>query len=744
MSTSSGISGLLSTLNTGATGNSVTGSTSTSGSAGNTSNSSSTSTNIGNIGNLFTPSNQGTLSSSGIGSGLNVNQLVSQLMSVAQAPVTQLNTQINGYQSKISAYGQLSAAIASFQTTLGGLTDSAQYNSFTATPSNPAVMSATASTSASAGTYTIGVTQLAQAQTLVATVQSSETSSIGSGTSTTLSFQFGTVTTSGSTTSFTQDSSVSGGSVTITSSNNTLQGIASAINAANVGVNATIVNDGGTSPWRLALTSAKAGSNSNMKITVSGDATLQSLLAQDPAGTQNMTQTQAAQSAALTVNGLSISSSTNTITSAIPGVTLNLASTTTSSTTSGSSTTTNNTPISLVVAQNTTNIASQVQSFVTAYNAMDTTVSQLTAAGSNGVSAGLLAGQFSAQKVQSQMRSMLGGSMVGPDGASISLSDIGITFLKDGTLSLNSTTLNSVIASNPAKVGAVFAQNSAPSDNLVSVVSVGSKSSAGKYAVNVSQLATQGVLTAGTDVTVPYTVTSGSNDTLSVSVDGVAATVTIPSGTYSTASSLASAYQSAINGSSTLLAAGKSVSVAADSDGLMSFTSSSYGSSSFVSLGGTASSGVLGTNSVFTEGTDVAGTINGFTATGKGQNLTATAGSAASGLIVKVQGTTTGSRGTVSISQGFANTLNTLANSFSSSTGLITGATNTLSNDITNDNASISRLNSQLALLQSTYQAQFTALDTIISSLNNTQSYLTQQLTSLSNTTGYIYGSSSG
>jgi flagellar hook-associated protein 2 len=375
---------------------------------------------------------------------------------------------------------------------------------------------------------------------------------------------------------------------------------------------------------------------------------------------------------------------------------------------------------------------------------MDTTVSQLTAAGSSGVSAGLLAGQFSAQKVQSQMRSMLGGSMIGPGGTAVSLSDIGITFQKDGTLSLNSTTLNKVIASNPAKVGAVFAQNSAPSDNLISVASVGSKSSAGKYSVNVSQLATQGVLTAGTDVTVPYTVTSGSNDTLSVSIDGVAATVTIPSGTYSTASSLASAYQSAINGSSTLLAAGKSVSVAADSDGLMSFTSSSYGSSSFVSLGGTASSGVLGTNSVFTEGTDVAGTINGFTATGKGQNLTATAGSAASGLILKVEGTSTGSRGTVSISQGFANTLNTLANSFVSATGLITGATNTLNKDITNNNAAISRLNSQLSLLQSTYQAQFTALDTIISSLNNTQSYLTQQLTSLSNTTGYIYGSSSG
>jgi flagellar hook-associated protein 2 len=740
MATSSGISGLLSTLNSGATGNSTTGSNSSSSSTGSTS----TATNIGNIGNVASGSNQGTLSSSGIGSGLNVNQLVSQLMSVAQAPITQLNSQISTQKSTISAYGQLSAAVSSFQTTLGGLTDPTQYKSYTATPSNTSVLSASASSSATAGTYTIGVTQLAQAQTLVAAGQSSITSAIGSGTSTTLSFQFGTVSTSGSTTSFSQDSSVGGGSVTISSSNNTLQGIASAINAANVGVSATIVNDGGTSPWRLALTSAKPGSNSNMKITVSGDATLASLLGQDPAGTQNMTQTQAAQSAALTVNGLAISSSTNTITTAIPGVTLNLSSTTTSSTTTGSSTTTSSTPISLVVAQNTSGIASQVQSFVSAYNTMDNTIAQLTAAGSSTTSAGALAGQFTAQQVQNQMRSMLGSSMVGPDGSSVSLTDIGITFQKDGTLSLNSSTLNSVIASNPAKVGAVFAQNSASSDNLVSVVSVGSTAAAGKYAVNVTQLATQGVLTAGSAVTVPYTVTSGSNDTLSVSIDGVATSVTIPSGTYSTADSLASAYQAAINGSSTLTAAGKSVSVSADSDGLFSFTSSSYGSSSFVSLGGTASTGVLGSNSVFTEGKDVEGTIDGFVATGSGQTLTAAAGSPANGMIVKIQGTSTGSRGTISVSQGFANTLNTLANSFTSTTGLITGATNTLNSEITGENASISRLNSQLSLLQASYQAQFTALDTMISSLNNTQNYLTQQLTSLSNTTAYIYGSSSG
>jgi len=374
---------------------------------------------------------------------------------------------------------------------------------------------------------------------------------------------------------------------------------------------------------------------------------------------------------------------------------------------------------------------------------MDYTISQLTAAGSSSVSAGPLAGQYSAQQVQSQMRRMLGNTMVGPDGSSISLTDIGITFQKDGSLSLNSSTLNSVIASNPAKVGAVFAQNSVASDSLVNVTAVGNNAAPGKYAINVSHIATQGVLTSGTAITTSYTV-SDTNNSLSVSIDGVVDTVTIPSGTYATVSDLATAYQAAINGSSKLSNASKSVSVSADSSGILSFTSASYGSNSFVSLGGSASTGVLGSNSVFTEGTDVAGTIDGYPATGSGQSLTASAGSSVAGMILQIQGGSTGSRGTVSISQGFANTLNTLANSFSSTTGLLTGATNTLNSNITNDNASIARLNTQLTLLQATYQAQFTALDTMIASLNNTQSYLTQQLTSLSNTTAYIYGSSSG
>lgn len=739
MATTDGISSLLSSLNSGATSNS---SSSSANSANSSGTSGSSSSNLGNIGNVSSTPNQGTLASAGIGSGLNVNQLVSQLMSVAQAPINQLNNEISGYQSTISAYGQLSAAVSSFQTTLGGLSDPTQFNAYSATPSNTSVMSATASSKATAGSYTVGITQLAQSQTLVATGQSSQTSAIGSGTSTTVSFQFGTV----SSGTFTQDSSLGAGSITIDSSNNSLQGIASAINAANLGVSAAIVNDGGTSPYRLQLTSSKTGANSNMQITVSGDSTLSSLLSNDPtqtnptvsspspSGTSNsMTLTQSAQDASFTINGLPITSHLNTISSAITGLTLNL---TTTTATSGA--------VTLTVAQNTSGIASQVQSLVSAYNSMDYTISQLTAAGSNTTSAGPLAGQYSALRVQSQIRSMLGNTMVGPDGSPISLTDIGITFQKDGTLSLNSSTLNSVIASNPGKVGAVFAQNSVASDSLVSVTSVGSSASPGKYTVNISHIATQGVLTAGTAVTFPYTVAAGSNDSLSVSLDGVAASVTIPAGSYSSASDLAAAYQAAINGSTTLTSAEKSVSVAADSNGILSFTSSSYGSSSFVSLAGSAASAVLGTNSVFTEGTDVAGTIDGYPATGSGQSLTASKGSAAAGIIVNINGGSTGSRGTVSISQGFANTLNTLANSFSSSTGILTGATKTLSNNITNDNASIARLNTQLSLLQSTYQAQFTALDTMIASLNNTQSYLTQQLTSLSNTTAYIYGSSSG
>ena len=183
---------------------------------------------------------------------IDVAGIVSSLMAVEQQPITRLNKQISSYNAKISAIGSVQSALASFQTAAQGL-NNLTFNSFSATSSNTAAVSASASSIAKPGNYSLTVSQLAQAQNLVIAGQASATTAIGSGASTTLTFDFGTI--SGGTLSngtYTGASFASNGSttksVTIDSSNNTLSGIRDAINAAGVGVTASIINDGSATP----------------------------------------------------------------------------------------------------------------------------------------------------------------------------------------------------------------------------------------------------------------------------------------------------------------------------------------------------------------------------------------------------------------------------------------------------------------------------------------------------------------
>ncbi len=729
MSTTIGSSlGSSGTATSSTTGSTSTGSTSTS--SASTSGSTGSGSTVGALSNYATGQTSGTLSSAGVGSGLNVSSLVSGLMTAAQAPINAINTQIAGYQSEISAYGQLSAAVYSFQTALGGLTSASSFQANAGTPTNTAVLSAATDSTALAGNYNIDVSQLATSQALVATGQTSATAAIGTGASTRITFQFGSITGgtlsngSYSGASFAQSAANPGGSVTITASNNSLQGIAGAINAAGIGVNASVINDGSGTPYRLSLTSSKTGAASAMKISVTGDPTLQTLLGEDPAGTQNLIQTQTAQDANLTVNGLAVTNASNTINQVIKGTTLTLTGT-------GST--------GLSIAQDTKTITSNVQAFVTAYNTLDSTINTLTAAGASSATAGPLAGQYSALQVQNQLRQSLNNVMVDATGNKATLADVGITFQKDGSLALDTTKLNTVMTSNPAEIGSLFAQNGVPSDSLVNFVSAGTAAQAGTYNLNVSRVATQGrVVGASAAAT---TITAGVNDSLNVVVDGTSASVTIPAGSY-TSSTLATAVQAAINGSSTLNSAGASVSVS-ENNGVLSVTSSSYGSKSFVSLGGNAGASLVGSAPTSTTGVDVAGTINGLPASGAGQTLRGLAGSAVDGMTLTVTGGSVGPRGAVSLSLGFANVLNSLATQFNSSTGVITSATNALNGDVTDSTTQITRLNQQLTLLQAQYNTEFSALDTIMAGLNSTQSYLTGQLNSLANTTNYIYSNAS-
>lgn len=667
------------------------------------------------------------ISSPGIGSGLDVNGIVSKLMAIEQQPLTLLDSKEAKYQAQLSAYGTLKGAMSSFQNAIQALNDVTKFQSVKATPADTTVLSASATSQAVANTYNVNITQLAQSQSLITAGQASTSTAIGTGATTTLTFQFGTI--SGGTLSngvysgagFSQDGTASSGSVTINSTNNSLQGIRDAINAAGIGVNASIINDGTTN--RLVLTSTASGVNRSMKISVSGDSTLANLLNYDPtqaAGSptgQNLTQTAAAQSAALTVNGVAITSTSNTVSGAIGGVSLNLAKV-------GSTT--------VSIARDTSSAASAINDFVNGYNALNKTISTLTAYDPTTKTGGTLLGDFAVTSMQASIRKMMGASLTGVSGNYTALSQVGIAFQKDGTLSLDSTKLQAALSSNPNDVAALFSAFTKTTDSLVSYSASKTSTVPGTYNVNVSQLATQGSAKGSANISAGVTITQGVNDSLAVTLDGTNATVTLAAGTY-TAQQLANLVQAAINGNSSFSQAGDSVAATVSGTNLL-LTSNRYGSASNVSItGGTAQAAVTGTTTN-TAGLDVAGTIGGAAATGSGQYLTG-AGSGAIGLKLQITGGATGSRGTVTYSQGYAFQLNNLLTNFLSTTGTIAGKTDGINRSIKDIDNQRTTLNARLATIEQQYRAQFTSLDTLMSQMTSTSNFLTQQLASLPSAT---------
>jgi len=388
-----------------------------------------------------------TISASSMGA-LDVPSLVSQLMAVERRPIDKLDAKIASYETKISSFGTISGLVSGFQTASKNLNTSLQ--KLAATPSDASVLSATAGSTAVPGTYVLNVSRLAQSQNLIAAGQTSSTAAIGDGTATTVTFDLGAI--SGGTltngvysgAAFTSNGSGTA-SITIDGTNNTLEGIRDAINTAAMGVTATIVNDGSGTPYRLALTSSSTGVSNSIKITTSGgDGSIGSLLGYDPAGTQNLTQTLAAQNASLTVNGIAITSASNTVSEAVQGVTLTLKSITA-------------TPASLTVARDTTAINTAAASFVDAYNALGSQLKSRSAYGSDAKTAGALAGDGTLRFMQDQLRGIF---MTPASGGTLtSLAQAGISIQKDGALLLDSSKLNSAISANFSDAANLFSSS---------------------------------------------------------------------------------------------------------------------------------------------------------------------------------------------------------------------------------------------------------------------------------------------
>ena len=408
----------------------------------------------------------GTITSQGVGSNLNISGIVDSLMAIERVPLDRLAAQRTSFDAKISSLGSIKSALSTFETALAGLKAGTGILANKAVSSNTDFLTATGTSGAIAGSYSFEVSQLAQRQKVVASGQADATAAIGGGTSTTLTIDQGTIsggtfdpvsgTYSGAAFAAGADPSFD---VVIDSANNTLEGIRDAINAADGGVTATIINDGdATNPYRLVLSSSDSGSSESIRIAVAGEASLSSLLSQDPAGTQNLSEKVTAQDALFTVDGINVTKSSNTVADVISGVTLDLAAVTTG-------------PVTVTVSQDTDAAKTAVESFVTSFNELRELVNTETSSGTGGGTVGALASDSSTRQILSLVRNALSQAPTGITGSYKNLSSIGVTFQRDGTLGLDESLLNTAIQDDSTNVAELFSAADGYATRLDDIVS---------------------------------------------------------------------------------------------------------------------------------------------------------------------------------------------------------------------------------------------------------------------------------
>jgi len=353
------------------------------------------------------------ITSSGVGSGLNVESIVSQLLAFERQPLNALQRKKADYESDLSAYGRLSSAVSTFQTAMGKLDSLSDFRLFSAVPADETAYTASASSLAATGTYDVQVDRLAEAHKIKSKAFADvDTATVG-GADLTLTIGADSFTVTGA------------GSLT-------LEGLRNAINDAadNVGVTASIISENATSNY-LVLTSDNTGTDS--AITLSG--TVADAANLNPTNINTIANLD---SQVLVDNTFTISRSTNTITDAIPGVTLNLKSTSVGN-------------VNLKIDRDSESVTGVVQEFIDSYNALEDTINKLRL--------GELSGDNALLSIENSLKSVFNTPAVGLTTSNNYLVQVGVAFDKNGKLTLDSEDLQSAIDTDFDGLAELFADD---------------------------------------------------------------------------------------------------------------------------------------------------------------------------------------------------------------------------------------------------------------------------------------------
>jgi flagellar hook-associated protein 2 len=360
------------------------------------------------------PSNgSGSITSTGIGSGLDIGAIVSSLTTAfGAAQTSQLTNQQNSLDAQVSAYGTFTAALDTLKLALPALEDPSQLAGFDATVADKNIASATTDSDAVAGTYSLQVNNLATAATATSAALSG-TAALGTGTL--------TIAVGGSSMA-----------ITIDETNNTLAGIASAINSApnNPGVSASVINT--TDGSRLVLSGTLTGAANQITVTPSGgDGGLAALAL----------TTVPAQDASFSINGFAATSASNVVSNAITGVTINLLQPSAAAT-----------PTMLTISPDTSSAQTSIDNFVTAVNGVLSSIQTLTGYDPSTQTAGPLNGNATLEAFQNQLQKILGQFTSGNGGVN-SLTDLGISAGTGGTYSTDDTKLGNALSASLSSIG---------------------------------------------------------------------------------------------------------------------------------------------------------------------------------------------------------------------------------------------------------------------------------------------------
>jgi len=674
------------------------------------------------------------ISSPGIGSGLDINAMLTSIIEAERAPTSnRLDFKEATYQAQLSGYGSLKGALSSFQSTLTTLSFTSAFRSPSADTNNLDVLTADVSDAAADSSYSIKVNELAQAQTLVTTGFANVSDVVGTGT---LTFKFGTTDyvkddpdavppVVEAYNSFVINADKPAESIIIDETNNTLQGIRDAVNSSDAGVTASIIYDG--SAYRLTFASKETGADASMEVTVidSGDGDTHtdmnglSRLAFN-SGATNLDQTLEARDASLSINGLVVTSGSNVVSEAITGVTLNLK----------EAQLVTDAAVNLDVKRSDSVVSNSVYSFVNEYNAFVDTVNSLSSYDPDTNQSGILLGDSVLRGVTSQLRRELNDKIDGLSSSFQNLTDIGVSTDRDGKLSIDNERLDAAIAADADAVAYLFAAAGQTGNEQVVFAGSSSASKPGNYPVNITQIATQGNYTGNSFGYSGSIVIGGSNDTLSLAIDGISTgTITLTNDTY-TGAALANELQARINGAKPLKDDGVSVNVIFDdTSGVFSISSTRYGDASSVNVSSVEGSGYGLTAGNGVAGVNVAGTIGGQAATGSGRFLSGSVD--AEGLQVEILGSQPGNYGSISFSRGIADKLNSVVDTLLASEGSLETKIDGIEGRIEGLGADREQLDRRLFALEERMRSQFIAMDLLVGQLQSTGSYLTQQLESL-------------